>query len=302
MLTEFPQNFPKFFCVYCDIKTNNKKDFHNHLLTPKHQKREFVNKSLTQISPNHENIEHSNVCINCGKKYASRAGIWKHKQKGCIDGLQECHANTVQPIDKDLILLLIKENSDIKNMMMEVIKNGTHNTTNNTNTNSNNKAFNLQFFLNETCKDAMNIMDFVDTIQLQLADLERVGQLGYVEGISNIITTNLKKLDVTQRPVHCTDRKRETIYIRDDNTWTKDETKTKLKKVIKHVVHKNQRLIPKFKEAHPDCIHSSSKYSDQYNKLIIEAMGGRGDNDYEKEERIIQKIAKEVTVDKPAPL
>jgi len=107
MLTEFPQNFPKFLCVYCGIKTNNKKDFNNHLLTAKHQKREFVNKSLTQISPKHENIEHSNVCIKCGKTYSSRAGLWKHKQQCCLDGLQECHANTVQPIDKDLILLLI---------------------------------------------------------------------------------------------------------------------------------------------------------------------------------------------------
>jgi hypothetical protein len=239
-------------------------------------------------------------CTGCNKKYQSYSGLWRHRQK-CFSEINANNTDTniVQPIDKDLILLLIKENSDLKNMMMDVIKNGTHN---NTTTNSNNKAFNLQLFLNETCKDAMNIMDFVDTIQLQLADLERVGELGYVEGISNIITTNLKKLDVTQRPVHCTDRKRETIYIRDENTWAKDETKSKIRKVIKHVVHKNQRLIPKFKEAHPDCIHSSSKYSDQYNKLIIEAMGGRGDNDYEKEERIIQKIAKEVTVDKPAPL
>jgi hypothetical protein len=145
----------------------------------------------------------------------------------------------------------------------------------------------------------MNIMDFVDSIKLQLSDLENVGKLGYVEGISNIITTNLKALDVTQRPVHCTDKKRETLYIKDENKWEKeDEDKKKIKKVIKRLVSKNQRLLPKFKEAHPDCIKASSLFSDQYNKIIIESMGGSGENDSEKEEKIIKNIAKNVTLDK----
>jgi len=159
-------------------------------------------------------------------------------------------------------------------------------------------AFKIRVALNEACKDAMNITDFVDTIQLQLSDLERIGQVGYVEGISNIIVKNLKALDVTQRPVHCTDKKRETIYIKDENKWEKDEEQQKMHNLVKKVASKNQRLLPKFKETHPDCNKSSSQYSDQYNKLIIEAMGGRGDNDYEKAEKIIKKIAKTVIVDK----
>jgi len=194
----------------------------------------------------------------------------------------------------------MKENSDMKNMMFEVMKNGIGNTnhSHNTTTNSHNKAFNLNFFLNETCKDAMNIMDFVDFIKLDLCDLENVGEVGYIEGISNIIVKNLKELDVTKRPVHCTDKKRETMYIKDENKWEKDEEKIKLHKFVKKITCKNQKLIPKFKEKHPDCIQYHSKYSDQYNKIIYESMGGKGDDDYEKEEKIIKNVLKEVVVDK----
>jgi hypothetical protein len=172
-----------------------------------------------------------------------------------------------------------------------------HNNTNNTN-NSHNKTFNLQFFLNETCKDAMNITDFVDSIKLQLNDLIKVGEIGYVEGISNIITKNLNALDVTQRPVHCTDKKREVLYVKDENKWEKeDEDKNKIRKVIKRVMIKNQRLLPEYKEKYPDYNKSSSKISDQYNTIIIESMGGKGDNDFEKENKIIKNITKVTTID-----
>jgi hypothetical protein len=193
---------------------------------------------------------------------------------------------------------LIKETTGIKNMMLEVIKNGTHNHSNN-NTNSLNKTFNLQFFLNETCKDAMNIMDFVETIKVQLCDLEKVGQIGYVEGISNIIVKNLNSLDETKRPVHCTDAKREVLYVKDEDKWEKEnKDKQKLRKVIKEVAYKNSKMLKEYKSKHPDCDKSESKFSDQYNKLIIEAMGGKGDNDLEKEDKIIKNIAKEVTIEK----
>jgi hypothetical protein len=206
------------------------------------------------------------------------------------------HGHSDIPSDKELIMLLIKENSEFKNMMMKVLENGTHNTTH---TNSHNKSFNLQFFLNETCKNAMNITDFIDSLQLQLSDLEKVGEIGYVEGISNIIIKNLNALDVTLRPVHCTDKKRETMYIKDENKWEKEDTNnTKLHKMVRKVSNKNIDLISEFKEVHPDWKKSTSKVSDQFNKIIIESMGGAGDNDYEKEERIIKKVSKAVFVDK----
>jgi hypothetical protein len=154
-------------------------------------------------------------------------------------------------------------------------------------------------FLNEHCKDAMNITDFVDSLKLQLSDLESVGKLGFVNGISNIIVKNLSSLDETKRPIHCTDTKREVLYIKDEDKWEKNnESNNKIRKVIKKIANKNVRLLPEFKKEHPDCVKASSNYSDQYNKIIVESMGGSGDNDLEKEDKIIRNIAKEVTIDK----
>jgi hypothetical protein len=200
----------------------------------------------------------------------------------------------------------MKENTEMKTMMMEqqsmmleVVKNGTTNHSHNTtHTNSHNKAFNLQFFLNETCKDAMNIGEFVDSLKLQLSDLEKVGEAGYIEGITSIIVKNLKELDITKRPVHCTDKKRETVYIKDEDKWEKDEDKSQMHKLVKKVVSKNSKLFAKFREAHPDCLKYHSKYSDQYNKIVYESMGGKGDDDHEKNEKIIKNVLKEVVVDK----
>jgi len=298
-----PKN-AEYFCNFCDFNCSKKSDWNRHCQTLKHTHRHNGNKMeiletnftpFTPITPHHS-------CV-CGKKYLTHSGLWKHKKKCTF--YENIDTETG---DKDqLILMLIKQNSELiketsefKNVMMEVIKNGTHNNiTNMHNTNSHNKSFNLQFFLNETCKDAMNIMDFVDSIKLQLTDLEKIGEIGYVNGISNIIVKNLKQLDITERPVHCTDKKRETLYIKDENKWEKEDNENnKMRKVIKKVANKNIRLLQKFKEEHPDCGKSDSTYSDQYNKLIVESMGGSGDNNLEKEDKIIRKIAKEVIIDK----
>jgi hypothetical protein len=198
-------------------------------------------------------------------------------------------------------MLLIKENSELKNMMMntqnqmmEVIKTGTHNTTN-----SHNKTFNLQFFLNETCKNAMNIMDFVDSLKLQLNDLERMGEIGFVNGMSNIIIKNLQSMDVTERPVHCTDQKREVVYVKDEGKWDKgEEAKPKLRKAIKHIAHKNAKLIGEFKTKYPDYNKCASKISTTYNTMVIEAMGGVGCVDLVNENKIIKRISKEILVGK----
>jgi hypothetical protein len=283
----------KFHCEICDYYTSNKKDYSKHILTLKHQNlmktNDFINKN-PQKSPKDKNY----IC-NCGKIYKHLSSLYKHKNN-CNFIETENNETTCENMtaDKDLIMMLVKQNTEL----MEILKNGTNNNQSH-NTNSLNKTFNLQFFLNETCKDAMNIMDFVDSIQLQLSDLEKVGEIGYVEGISSIITSKLKALDVTQRPIHCTDKKREVLYIKDEDKWEKeDEQKKKVRKAIKRVASKNIQLIPKFKEAHPDCIKAASKFSDQYNKMIIESMGGSGDNDIEKEDKIIKKITNVTTIDK----
>jgi hypothetical protein len=299
-MNKLPKTAASFVCDNCDFICYKQSNYDKHLLTSKHKNRTILNNLEQKMPKTAENLFN----CTCGKTYTARNSLWYHKQKCTQKAVSESDEEFAskpasEPIGNDIIMLLIKENSELKNMMMKVLENGTHNTTNNTNmTNSNNKAFNLNFFLNETCKDAMNIMDFVDSIKLQLSDLEKVGEVGYVEGISNIIVKNLNELDVTQRPVHCTDKKRETMYIKDEDKWEKDENNSKIKKAIKRVASKNQRLLPKFKEAHPDCGTYHSKYSDQYNKIIIESVGGSGDNDAEKEEKIIRNISKNVVVEK----
>jgi len=285
-------------CIFCDFKCYKKSEWIRHIKTKKHIDRVNGNNLETletNLAP--KNAVHGAHECSCGKIYSSRSGLWKHvkicQKKIKLETISNDEISKIN--DKDeLIVMLIKQNSEL----MEILKNGTTNHSHNT-TNSHNKSFNLQFFLNETCKDAMNIMDFVDSIKLQLSDLEKVGEIGYVDGISNIIVKNLNALEVEKRPVHCTDKKREVLYIKDENKWEKeDEERKKLRKAIKRVAGKNQRLIPKFKEAHPDCIKAASRFSDQYNKMIIESMGGSGDNDLEKEDKIIRNISKNVVIDK----
>ena len=284
-----PKIADQFYCEYCDYTCSKRCDYDKHTLTLKHKNRTKLNNLEQKVAENETKF----ICKSCNKGYKARNSLWYHEQK-CSHKVQNIN-NDNEPSDKDLIMLLIKENSELKTMMMEVIKNGTNNN-NTTHTNSHNKAFNLNFFLNETCKNAMNIMDFVDSIQLQLSDLEKIGEIGYVEGISNIIVKNLKKLDVTERPVHCTDSKRETLYIKDENKWEKEnEDKHKMKRAIKRLANKNISMLSEFKKLYPDCIYSESKKSDQYNKIIIEAFEL---NDLEKQEKVIKKITKEVTIDK----
>ena len=282
----------QYYCKKCDYYTVKKSSFDKHIDTKKHK--------VTFSDGCHifSDAKVAHVCDNCEKIYFSRNGLWVHKKK-CLN-LKNNYKKEQQnsSIDKDdLIIMLLKQNSEL----LGIVKNGTNQITNNTNTNcmNNNKTFNLQFFLNETCKDAMNIMDFVESIKLQLTDLEKIGEIGYVEGISNIITTNLKALDITQRPVHCTDKKRETMYIKDEDKWEKeDDSKSKLKKVIKRVANKNIRLLPQFREKNPDYNNADSNVSDKYSKMVIEAMGGVGGNDTEKEEKIIHNISKCTIIDK----
>jgi len=249
------------------------------------------------------------VC-KCGNIYKHLSGLSRHKKSCNFDEeIKEQQVTTTNPsniITTELVLELIKDNKEMKQIILEqnhtinnLVKNGTGQISNSlNNNNNNNKTFNLQFFLNETCKDAMNIMDFVDSIKLQLSDLEKVGELGYTQGISNIITSNLKALDVTQRPVNCTDKKRETMYIKDEDKWEKeDEENSKLKKVIRRVENKNIMMLPLFREKYPEYKNSASKISDKYDKIVLEAMGGL-DNDTNKEDKIIHNISKSVVIDK----
>jgi hypothetical protein len=296
-------------CTKCNYITNNRYDYKKHIQTIKHSQE--LNIDDNSICMETKMSQKKFICSNCEKVYKDNSGLWKHKKICKIVQSSDLNNNTTNfssQITPELILTVLEQNKELTNLVVEqnktiieLAKNGQGNTiiSNNSNINSNNKTFNLQFFLNETCKDAMNITDFVDSLKLQLSDLENVGKLGFVEGITSIIVKNLQALDVHKRPVHCTDKKRETMYIKDEDKWEKDtEEKNKMRKVIKRVASKNQRLLSKYKEEHPGCNYSESKFSDQYSKIVIEALGGSGNNDIEKEDKIIQKIAKEVVIDK----
>ena len=283
----------EYVCNKCDFKCCKKYSWERHLMTLKHFQ---VTKSEQEVTEKGQKGQKM-LCENCGKAYISRNGLWKHKQK--------CNQELIkdEPSDKELMCMLIKQNSelikehsDIKEMILEIVKNGVSNTNNShntTNTNSHNKAFNLNFFLNETCKNAMNITDFVDSIKLQLSDLMELGEIGYVEGISKIIVKNLNNLDETERPIHCTDKKRETMYVKDEGQWEKeDEKKTKLIKALKKVADKNIKLLPQFREKYPEYKNSSSKVSDKYDKIVIEVMTC----DENKDDKIIKNISKNTTI------
>jgi len=302
----------KFQCIECDYFTCRKSSFDKHNLTQKHLK---VAKDMIKLQNETEKLqkvakscdETTFMCEFCDKDFVNRSGLWKHK-KICNEQKYCQTVNALQPgpqITTELVMELIKDNKEMKQIILQqhntisnLVKNGITNNSNNTYTNSNNKAFNLNLFLNETCKDAMNINDFVESIKVQLSDLEKFGEVGYVENLSNIITTNLKALDVTERPVHCTDKKRETIYIKDDNKWEKeDDNNTRLRKAIKKIAAKNYKLLPEYREKYPGCQYADSKYSDKYNKMVVEAMCGNGNED-EKEDKIIRNISKNVVINK----
>jgi hypothetical protein len=288
-------------CSAKSTNSNNLATMDDNLVTMDDNLATNINNLATKV------VDKAFTCEKCNKEYKHRQGLWKHKKQCFKEDNKEVND---EPSDKQLIMLLLKQNSeiikenselrkeqtDIKELILEIVKNGTHNTTNNAitnNTNSHNKAFNLNFFLNETCKNAMNITDFVDSIKLQLSDFMNVGEVGFVEGISNIIVQNLNSLDETVRPIHCTDQKRETFYVKDKNIWEKDdEEKKKMKQMIKSISYKNEKLMKTYKETYADYNNPESRRSDQYSKIMIEAM----DCKEESREKIIKNISKATTI------
>ena len=272
---EANKNIPiKYFCNLCDYGCCKKSSWDQHILTTKHSK------AKNGLMPANKKY----ACENCSTTFKHQSSYCRHKKK-CIQDKNIVPNNSNILDNNDLIIMLVKQNAEL----MEIVKNGTvNNSHNTTHTNSHNKMFNLQFFLNETCKDAMNITDFVDSIKLQLSDLIEVGELGFVDGISKIIVKNLNNLDETIRPIHCTDKKRETIYIKDEGEWKKDDNKTKLKRTINIITDKNIKLLPVFREKYPDYKDSRSRTSDIYDNMVIQVM----ETDDNKKEKIIHNISK----------
>ena len=303
-----------YVCELCNFTSFNKKNYTLHLSTRKHLAN--VKSDVGDCKP----VALS--CTLCKKQYNSRNGLWKHAKK-CVmpsntdNVIIDNTVNLQQPeaiqlhilehsssnetkILTNLVLELIKSNNELQKQLIDVCKN-TNNMNNNNmniNNNNNNKTFNLQFFLNEQCKDAMNITDFANSFDLQLSDLETVGELGYVEGITKIMVDKLNSMDVYKRPIHCSDAKREIIYVKDDNVWTKEEKDNpKLRQAIKSVSFKNMKLVYNWSNAYPESKDNQTKLNDKYMMLVIESTGGKGPI-LESENKIMRKIAKEIIIDK----
>jgi hypothetical protein len=285
-----PKNPHIFECKECNYSTCSSKDFKKHTNTKKH----FSNTSqhlATENPPKNPKL----ICENCNREYKDRTGLWRHKKKCFIDSDNDEPINT-EPAYKEVMMELIKNNTEVQKMMMEVIKNGTHNT----NCNNTNKTFNLNLYLNETCKDAMNISDFVSSIKFNLEDLETTGRKGYVEGISNIFLKNLNNIEHHMRPIHCSDQKREILYIKDNDKWEKEcEDKPILTKAIKNVANQNIKQIQNWRDKNPDCTSSDSRKNDLYLKIVSNSMNGLTEEEGKKNiNKIISNLAKEVVIDK----
>ena len=317
---EMPNNL-EYNCVKCNFNCRKHSNWIAHIKTKKHCLSVNENGNAEEIIGNAEemikNAEYN--CQHCGKIYVSQSGIWKHSKKCIIDetlSTNNLSCNT-QPTnkmtDKEIIMMLIKDNNEFKNnlfaslqenqkYMMDILKNGTHNnnTINNNNCGNTNKTFNLQVFLNETCKDAINMSDFVDQLQVSISDLETTGKIGYAEGISKVFIKKLDEMNYTDRPIHCSDSKREILYIKENNLWSKDDDqKTNLTRAIKNVANKNIKQISEWQKQHPDFSNPNSKESDKYMKIVLNSMSGstveESDKNYEK---IARNVIKKVVIEK----
>ena len=283
-----PKNAEKFYCEKCDYTTSRNSQFQRHLLTSKHKKQQFS----TNLVPK------GSTC-KCGKDFKDRSGLWRHSKICKIIEFEE----NGEPISKELVMQLIKQNQSLQdilhdqhNKMFELAKEGKHITNNTTN----NNHFNLNVFLNEQCKDAINLMDFVDSLNIKLKDLEYTARVGYSEGVSQIFIKALSDLNVHKRPIHCSDSKRDILYIKDDGLWQKDdEDKSKLTKAIKIVGNKNMKQISEWQKVYPEYNDPESKQNDKYMKMICNVMSGSTKEESDKNyEKVIKNIAKEVTIDK----
>ena len=302
-----PKNSQKFICQYCDFKCFKTGDWNRHILTAKHQKHSLSNANSDKSD--HIYIKNANktyVCENCDKEYKSRNGLWWHK-KTCTEPEKPLELTPGTQLTPELVIKLIEQNKDLQQTLIEQNKTiielaqkaGSYNTIN-SNCGNTNKTFNLQVFLNETCKDAINMTDFVNQLQISLSELETTGRIGYSEGISKVFIKNLNEINYTDRPLHCSDLKRETLYIKDDNKWIKDdEQKSSLTNAIKKVANKNIQQISEWQKLNPDFSNPESKVNDKYMKIILNSMSGSTKEESDKNyEKIAKNVIKEVVIEK----
>ena len=292
----------EFICELCNYSTSRKSSIDKHNSSSKHMNRlQLNNLELKSCA------KELYACCKCKKTYTARNSLWYHSKKckniieedNIVINIQDVALQNNEEMKNltSMVVELMKSNNELQKQMVEVCKT-TSITHNINNINSHNKTFNLHFFLNEQCKDAMNLSDFANSFDLQLSDLESVGELGYVDGITKIIVDKLNSMDVYKRPIHCSDAKREIIYVKDENVWTKEEKDNpKLRQAIKNVSFRNMKLVYNWSNEYPESKDNQSRLNDKYMKLVIESTGGKGPI-MESENKIIRRIAREIVIDK----
>jgi hypothetical protein len=326
-----PIDKPNFYCEICEYKTRNKKDYNKHILTAKHEKNVLLTNIGTSLTNTKSEPNQSNMCELCNKCYGSRVGLWYHKKKcsvikdtvltvnGVIENKndEEMKVSITNNIPIGVIMEVIKQSKELQNVLIEQNKelqnklleqNAEHHKQlvelakkpSMVNSNNTNNQFNLNFFLNETCKNAMNIQDFIQSIKLTTQDFETTGRLGFVDGISRIFINELKRLEVERRPLHCTDVKRETVYVKDNDTWEKENLeKKKLKWAINSIAQLNLNQVQEWQQEYPECRENNTTANTHFNKMAMVALGGFGDDEETKfRDKIMKNVLKEIVVSK----
>jgi hypothetical protein len=315
-----------FYCKFCDFKCSKKGDWNRHISRQKHinnEKKHFIF-IKNPIQKTHDN----KYLCNCGKYYQYASGLWRHR-KICLEDNNNSENHPLEltsqtQLTPELLIEIIKQNKELQQVLIDQNKglqqalidqnkkildlsekSGSYNTTNNTTNNNtncgnNNKTFNLQVFLNETCKDAINMSEFVNQLQVSLTDLETTGRIGYAEGISKVFIKNLNEINYTNRPLHCSDSKRETLYIKENNKWTKDDDqKSGLTKAIKQVANKNIKQIIEWQKKHPEYSNPESRENDKYMQIVLNSMSGSTKEEADKNyEKIAKNVIQEVVIKK----
>ena len=279
-----PKFCPKFYCEKCHYGTSKKSSYDDHLISKRHNNSITINNILPKFCSGF-------ICNICSKEYKDNSGLWRHKKK--------CTLDKSEFVTNDLVMKLINQNAELQKILIEQSKE-TKMVTNTTNNTNNTNNFNLNVFLNEKCKDALNLADFVEGLQVQLKDLEETARLGYTEGVSRIFINGLNELEVCKRPIHCSDAKRETLYIKDQNEWSKeDQDKSHLSKAIKTVSNKNIQQIFEWQKKYPEYNDPESKQSDKYMEMICNTMSGSSkEEQLENVNKIMKNISKETVIDK----
>ena len=280
-----------YTCKLCDFKSSKLSSYNRHISTEKHNNKVIL-----------DNLQKNNIqtqlfqCDICSKEYKGRNGLWYHKKTCKEPTVAEIFANNNTQQITEIMLKMIEQNKDLTDKIVELAKNNGNNYNTN-NVNSHNK-FNLNVFLNEQCKDAINISDFVNSLVVSVKDLEETARLGYTEGISKIFLDGLLNMNTHSRPIHCGDSKREILYIKDQDKWEKDnETNDKITKAIKTIAHKNMKMIPEWIKQHPDYNDAKSKTNDKYLKIVMNSMSGSTEQEQKKNiSKIISNVAKETVI------